>query len=54
MTFVILGVNADEVHLCGEEAVVDLIRNLSLDTGDLVEVNRYAVSFTRVIITRRY
>ncbi|KAF6041183.1 hypothetical protein EB796_000521 [Bugula neritina] len=36
-----LGVNADEVHLCGEEAVIDLIKNIALDTGDTVEVKRY-------------
>ncbi|XP_067943763.1 ATP-dependent RNA helicase SUPV3L1, mitochondrial-like isoform X2 [Watersipora subatra] len=36
-----LGVNADEVHLCGEETAIDLIQNLALDTGDTVEIRRY-------------
>jgi len=38
--FSILGVNADEVHLCGEDTVIDIIRDMSLDTGDDVEVRR--------------
>ena len=35
-----IGVNADEVHLCGEETVIDLIKHMALDTGDIVEVKR--------------
>ena len=36
----LIGVNADEVHLCGEETVIDLIKHMALDTGDIVEVKR--------------
>ncbi|KAG9035390.1 RNA helicase [Tulasnella sp. JGI-2019a] len=36
-----LGVRAEELHLCGEETVVDLIRALVLETGDELIINRY-------------
>lgn len=32
---------ADEVHVCGEEAGVDLVRDLTVATGDTFEVKRY-------------
>lgn len=32
--------NADEVHICGEETVIDIIKHISLETGDSVEVKR--------------
>ena len=35
-----IGVNADEIHLCGEDSVIDLIKNYALDTGDIVEVKK--------------
>lgn len=37
-TRALLGIAADEVHLCGEEAAVDLIKNLAATTGDNFEV----------------
>ncbi|KAH9930848.1 P-loop containing nucleoside triphosphate hydrolase protein [Fomitopsis serialis] len=37
----LLGVNAAEVHLCGEETAVPLVQRLLQDTGDEVVVNRY-------------
>ncbi|OWF38311.1 ATP-dependent RNA helicase SUV3 homolog, mitochondrial-like [Mizuhopecten yessoensis] len=36
-----LGLKADEIHVCGEEAAVPLIKNLAVLTGDTVEVNEY-------------
>lgn len=36
-----LGVRAKELHLCGEETAVPLIRNLVKQTGDELIVNRY-------------
>lgn len=36
-----LGLNADEIHLCGEESAVPLIQNLAKLTGDNVEVKEY-------------
>lgn len=40
-TRALLGVPADEVHLCGEEAALDLIRRVLMPTGDILEVVRY-------------
>lgn len=37
----LLGVNAEEIHLCGEETAVPLVRALLAATGDEVTVNRY-------------
>ena len=39
--FVGSGVCADEVHVCGEEAGVDLVRDLTVATGDTFEVKSY-------------
>ncbi|XP_033757715.1 ATP-dependent RNA helicase SUV3 homolog, mitochondrial-like [Pecten maximus] len=36
-----LGLNADEIHLCGEESAIPLIKNLAKLTGDNVEVKEY-------------
>lgn len=33
-----LGLNAEEVHICGEEATVELMRALAETTGDSFEV----------------
>ncbi len=40
-TYAVLGVCAKEVHLCGEDTVVDLIQRLAIDTGDEVIVHHY-------------
>jgi ATP-dependent RNA helicase SUPV3L1/SUV3 len=40
-TNAVLGLNAKEIHLCGEEAAVPIIRELLKDTGDDFEVKRY-------------
>ncbi|KAK5136572.1 hypothetical protein LTR08_002586 [Meristemomyces frigidus] len=40
-TQALLGVKAKEVHLCGEERTVPLIRELCASVGETVEVHRY-------------
>lgn len=40
-TRALLGLPANEVHLCGEEAALDLIKKLLEPTGDVLEVKRY-------------
>ena len=35
------GVWAHEVHLCGEAAAIDMVKQLAEVTGDEVEVRRY-------------
>lgn len=36
-----LGINAEEVHVCGEESGIELIRDLALTTGDTIEIRKY-------------
>lgn len=40
-TRALLAVNANEIHLCGEETAVPLVQSLLGSTGDEVVVNRY-------------
>ncbi|KAI5785598.1 P-loop containing nucleoside triphosphate hydrolase protein [Peziza echinospora] len=40
-TQALLGVRAKEVHMCGEERTVDIIKNLAALTGDKLIINRY-------------
>lgn len=40
-TRALLGIPADEVHLCGEEAALDLVKKILMPTGDTLEVIRY-------------
>ena len=40
-TAAVLGLCAKEIHLCGEETAVDIIKDLVEDTGDELIVNRY-------------
>ncbi|XP_021954833.1 ATP-dependent RNA helicase SUV3 homolog, mitochondrial isoform X2 [Folsomia candida] len=40
-TRALLGVMADEVHLCGEVAAIDLVRSIMVTTGEEVEVYKY-------------
>ena len=35
------GVCAYEVHVCGEESCIDLVKELALVTGDEFEVRKY-------------
>lgn len=40
-TQALVGLNAEEIHLCGEESAVDLVKELVRPAGDEVIVNRY-------------
>ena len=40
-TRALLGIPAEEIHLCGEEAALDLIREILSQTGEELEVRRY-------------
>ena len=40
-TSALLGLCANEIHLCGEETAVPLVEELLKDTGDSLEVRRY-------------
>ncbi|EFO26445.2 hypothetical protein LOAG_02037 [Loa loa] len=40
-TRALLGIAAEEIHLCGEEAAVDIVRGLLDPIGEHVEVHRY-------------
>ncbi|KAJ3037475.1 ATP-dependent RNA helicase supv3l1, mitochondrial [Rhizophlyctis rosea] len=40
-TNAVLGIQAQEVHLCGEPTVVPLIQKLAESTGDEVEIHKY-------------
>lgn len=40
-TRALLGIPANEIHICGEEAAVDLVRKILMPTGDVLEVIRY-------------
>ncbi|XP_040574555.1 ATP-dependent RNA helicase SUV3 homolog, mitochondrial [Lepeophtheirus salmonis] len=40
-TRAILGVPAEEIHVCGEAAAIDLVRELMISTGEEVEVRNY-------------
>lgn len=40
-TDAVLGLCADEIHLCGEESAVPIVERLLADTGDKLEVRRY-------------
>lgn len=40
-TSAVLGVQAKEVHLCGEESAVPLIQELVKSTGDEIEIHKY-------------
>lgn len=40
-TRALLGLRAEEIHLCGEGGTVNLIKEISLTTGEDVEVRNY-------------
>lgn len=40
-TRAVLGLAAREIHVCGEAAAIDLIREFALNTGEEVEVRKY-------------
>ncbi|TPX62421.1 hypothetical protein PhCBS80983_g00470 [Powellomyces hirtus] len=37
----LLGLQADEIHLCGEPTIVPLVRAMMKDTADTIEIRRY-------------
>ncbi|KAI0657179.1 P-loop containing nucleoside triphosphate hydrolase protein [Cubamyces menziesii] len=51
-TNAVLGVNASEVHLCGEESAIPLIESLVRDLGDTLEINRYQ-RLTPLVVAER-
>lgn len=40
-TRALLGLKAEEVHLCGEPGALNLIQQISLTTGEDVEIRNY-------------
>ncbi|KIY73879.1 hypothetical protein CYLTODRAFT_385936 [Cylindrobasidium torrendii FP15055 ss-10] len=40
-TSAVMGLNANEIHLCGEETAVPLVREMLAETGDQLEIRRY-------------
>lgn len=40
-TRALLGIQAEEIHVCGEEAAVDLVNSLMCTTGEDVEVTPF-------------
>ncbi|EZA53186.1 ATP-dependent RNA helicase SUV3-like protein, mitochondrial [Ooceraea biroi] len=40
-TRALLGIPADEIHLCGEAAAIELVKAICITTGENVEVRRY-------------
>lgn len=44
-TRALLGIQAEEIHVCGEEAAVDLVNSLMCTTGEDVEVTYFLSKF---------
>nr|XP_042901967.1 ATP-dependent RNA helicase SUV3 homolog, mitochondrial [Parasteatoda tepidariorum] len=40
-TRALLGIDADEIHICGEEAAIDLVRDIANSCGEELEIRRY-------------
>ncbi|KAJ1700178.1 hypothetical protein LUZ63_008690 [Rhynchospora breviuscula] len=40
-TRALLGLKADEIHLCGDPSVLSIVQNICRDTGDNLQINRY-------------
>lgn len=36
-----LGINADEIHVCGESGTLELLDLIAMTTGETIEVNNY-------------
>jgi len=51
-TRALLGVQAEEVHVCGEAAAIDLIKELCISTGEEVEVRNYK-RLTRLVVEEK-
>jgi len=48
-TRALLGIQADEIHVCGEAAAIDLVKEMMIYTGEEVEVRQYK-RLTKLII----
>lgn len=51
-TRAMLGVQAEEVHVCGESAAIDLIREICISTGEEVEVRNYE-RLTKLVVEQK-
>ena len=40
-TRALIGLNSNEVHICGDDSVLDLVKKILNLTGDTLEINRY-------------
>lgn len=40
-TRALLGITAEEIHICGEGGTADLLRQLCLTTGEDIEIRNY-------------
>ena len=47
-TRALLGVMAEEIHLCGEEGAVELVKSLMSTTGEDVEVSCFSVASQKI------
>lgn len=52
-TRVLLGVMAEEIHLCGEEGAIELVQSLMSTTGEDVEVSCFSVTCYFKLLTYR-
>jgi ATP-dependent RNA helicase SUPV3L1/SUV3 len=39
-TRALLGLKADEIHLCGDPSVLSIVESICRDTGDDLQINR--------------
>lgn len=51
-TRALLGVVADEVHICGEAAAIELIKNIMVTTGEDVEVCDLTSVYTKLKVIK--
>ena len=51
-TRALLGVQAEEVHVCGEAAAIDLVREICISTGEEVEVRNYK-RLTKLVVEEK-
>lgn len=36
-----LGINAEEIHVCGESGTLELLESIAMTTGETIEMNSY-------------
>jgi ATP-dependent RNA helicase SUPV3L1/SUV3 len=51
-TRALLGVCAQEVHICGEASAIELVRHLAMVTGDVLEVRKYKRLTSLTVLNR--